>query len=957
VAKTFLDADFDLPRPTSSSRGAFTYATSDPEIVSVTPAGRATIKSNGTVTITASQASTDDWSAASVTYKVVVGVATPSLTGVDDITKTFGDEGFTMPLPKSGSAGAFTFSSGDELVIKIGAADGKVTIVGAGAATVTIKQAAAKGYAETSISRRITIGKATPTLSDLLVADKAFGSADFSLKPTSNSAGKITFSTDNAGIFEVNETTGSIRIVGVGTATLTAKQASTANYEAASVSATVTVRKGTPVLTWSPGTKTFGDADFELATPESPSNGKFTFSVAAEDSTRARILSTGRLSLLRAGTVSLTAKQDATNLWNEASVTGTLTIEKAAPTITNFVIPSKTYGDTAFDLGAPSSNSPAPFTYEIVTGTALDPSGVSSDAAVATVANLLTGGRVTLGEAGTVQIRARQVANENFTTGSVTATLTLNKASQLSNASPTFGFTPTSVMVSMPTTLALVGGAGSGAVTFSVVNAGTTQCIVSSNQQSASWSLYAMSTGTCGVKVSKAGDRNHLPIESATTNITVSNGQVTSPSQSVVAAVVQNGLVSHLDAANQSSYPGSGTTWFDLSGNNRNATLVGVSRNSAGYMVFSGSGYADWGQPLETGSSYSIDAWVWRNSTGGNQNIASTNQSPFWFASGPLCAGIAGQYSVTCLTNSTINAWMHVAMTFDDAGNVMKLYLNGSQVASSSTSQTFVKQWLTIGAHNNGSGAMSNLNGRIGSIRLYNRALSATEIFGNYSATAPHCTTSSCQNLAFWMDPADASTWTASNGAIATVADKSGSNRGLTQADPSMRPGLSSFTRNGRNYFEFASTTRLDSAPTTLSQPLTAFAVVRNGLGDGANRQVIGNTESPPSPVIYKSSGMWRQYASQELISSTPVDTSWHYISAVYNGSTSKLYLDGVLIAEGNTSTSGWSNSKILIGAASSSGFGWIGDIAEVMIFSGAMSTNDRQHTEKYLASKWGFSQ
>ncbi|MFM8388900.1 MAG: hypothetical protein ACKOA5_06620, partial [Actinomycetota bacterium] len=241
VTKTFLDADFDLPRPTSTSRGAYTFASSDSEVLSVTAAGRASIKSNGPVTITASQATTDDWLAASVTYKVVIGATTPELTGFDDLSKTFGDEGFTIAKPKSSATGAFTFASSDEKVIKIGESDGKVTIVGAGTATVSVKQAASKGYAETTISRKVTVGKATPVISDLLVADKEFGDGDFTLKPTSNSAGKITFTTDKSDVFKVDETTGSVRIVGVGSATLTAKQAATANYEAASVSVTVTV--------------------------------------------------------------------------------------------------------------------------------------------------------------------------------------------------------------------------------------------------------------------------------------------------------------------------------------------------------------------------------------------------------------------------------------------------------------------------------------------------------------------------------------------------------------------------------------------------------------------------------------------------------------------------------------------------------------------------------------------
>jgi hypothetical protein len=252
---------------------------------------------------------------------------------------------------------------------------------------------------------------------------------------------------------------------------------------------------------------------------------------------------------------------------------------------------------------------------------------------------------------------------------------------------------------------------------------------------------------------------------------------------------------------------------------------------------------------------------------------------------------------------------------------------------------------------------MSNLNGRISSIRLYNRALSAIEVFGNYSATAPHCTSSSCQNVAFWMDPADTSTWTASNGAIASVTDKSGSNRGLAQSDASMRPGLSSSTRNGRNYFEFAGSQSLATGPVSMSQPVTMFAVVRNASTSSSNRQVVGNAENPPSPVLYVSGGVWRHYASAEAVSSTSTDQNWHYVSVVFNGSSSRMYLDGVLISSENPGGNGWASTPITIGADIAGSLGWVGDIAEVMIFSGALSTNDRQHTEKYLAGKWGFTQ
>ena len=55
--------------------------------------------------------------------------------------------------------------------------------------------------------------------------------------------------------------------------------------------------------------------------------------------------------------------------------------------------------------------------------------------------------------------------------------------------------------------------------------------------------------------------------------------------------IVSDGLVLCLDAANPRSYPGSGTSWYDLSGNGNNGTLVngvGYSSDNAGSLVFDG---------------------------------------------------------------------------------------------------------------------------------------------------------------------------------------------------------------------------------------------------------------------------------------------------------------------------------------------------------------------------------
>jgi len=59
--------------------------------------------------------------------------------------------------------------------------------------------------------------------------------------------------------------------------------------------------------------------------------------------------------------------------------------------------------------------------------------------------------------------------------------------------------------------------------------------------------------------------------------------------------ITTNGLVLCLDASDRNSYPGTGTTWYDVSGNGYNATLTnGPTWSSTGYFIFDGSNdYAD----------------------------------------------------------------------------------------------------------------------------------------------------------------------------------------------------------------------------------------------------------------------------------------------------------------------------------------------------------------------------
>ena len=421
ITKTFGDADFDIVAPTSASTGAFTFSSSNANVVSVTAAGRASIKGVGTATITASQAATDDHLAATTTMTVRVNRAGAGLSGFTDVSKVFGDPKFTLTAPKSAGSGAFTYASDDTKVVTVDASSGEVTIVGAGSATITATQAESATHASGTISAKVTVDKAAPAITKFDPSDVKFGD-EFTLAPESTSRGAFTFSTDKTDVFEVNASTGRVKVIAMGTATLTVRQAATANYEAASKSVTVTVARATPSI----GSFTLPAMSYDdVVTPTAPtSNSSGAFTYSSSDPLKVEVRSNGTLKAVGVGTVTITATQAETARYRSGSTRVTITVDKAAPTLTNFVIPAKTVGDAPFPLTPPTSTrTPASFTYAVVPA-----SSPSVPVAMSAVAEVSSSGVVTILGAGEVVIRATQVGDTNYVTATIDATLTVSPA-------------------------------------------------------------------------------------------------------------------------------------------------------------------------------------------------------------------------------------------------------------------------------------------------------------------------------------------------------------------------------------------------------------------------------------------------------------------------------------------------------------------------------------------------
>jgi hypothetical protein len=195
---------------------------------------------------------------------------------------------------------------------------------------------------------------------------------------------------------------------------------------------------------------------------------------------------------------------------------------------------------------------------------------------------------------------------------------------------------------------------------------------------------------------------------------------------------------------------GSGTTANDSSGNNNNGTLVNgptwTTGKLGGALSFDGvNDYVGLGNPssLNFSGQITFGAWIKPQANDGLRNIAahgyrlSPNQEVFFrINTGSYQVGSwDGDSRVTsyAIPAEDVNNWVHLVGLYD--GSNWKLYRNGVAVSSASYSVgaiTVSENWA-IGAR--GTGTERFFNGLIDDVRLYNRALSDTEIKALYYAT------------------------------------------------------------------------------------------------------------------------------------------------------------------------------------------------------------------------------
>ena len=224
--------------------------------------------------------------------------------------------------------------------------------------------------------------------------------------------------------------------------------------------------------------------------------------------------------------------------------------------------------------------------------------------------------------------------------------------------------------------------------------------------------------------------------------------------------IITSGCVLSLDAADIFSYPRTGTTWRDLSGNNNNGTLTNGPTFSAANMGSISLDGADDQIDCGTNSSLNISdnltlgIWVKFNSLSsapslitkqwcsGNQfsyawGMYSDGRMYYSFDSDGNCGSITGEYTST---NAVCTTGIWYCLNVVHTSTSINLYSNGRLIPgtiSGGYGTIYISSVpVRLGVYRNLSGAFASyLNGNIAQTVMYNRALTAAEILQNYNAT------------------------------------------------------------------------------------------------------------------------------------------------------------------------------------------------------------------------------
>lgn len=218
--------------------------------------------------------------------------------------------------------------------------------------------------------------------------------------------------------------------------------------------------------------------------------------------------------------------------------------------------------------------------------------------------------------------------------------------------------------------------------------------------------------------------------------------------------LITTGLQLHYDTNNAASYSGSGPNLTDLSGNGRHGTLENspsftTLSATAGGGVLSFNGTNQYISTTYTpANTCTISIWFYNNLNYSDFNrgifstynigVANSTNGIYMGTRSPslnLSRDANFGYANSVLPSLTINTWYNVTVTSDPSGTsgtgTIKVYLNGNLQTTLTGAKTTHAAVLNIGRSRYDANYWS---GYLGSVMVYNTALSDTDVLTNYNS-------------------------------------------------------------------------------------------------------------------------------------------------------------------------------------------------------------------------------
>jgi parallel beta-helix repeat protein len=433
--KTYGDAAFALTATASSGLQVSYRVVSGPATIN---GYTITLTGTGIITVEASQAGDNSYNAATPVQQSFTVAAPPTVSKQNQTIsflnisdKTYSDAPFTLnATASSGLPVSYRILSGPATI-----SGNIITITGTGEVWVEASQTGNASFnAAPSISQNFIVAKADQTINFPAISNKTMSDAPFTLNATASSGLPVSYRILSG---PATLSGNIVTITGNGAVWIEASQAGDGNYNwAPSTSQNFTVNassaKASQMITFPAlPNKTYGDAAFKISATAS-SGLPVSFRVVSGPAT----ITGSTVRITGVGTVTIEASQDGNGIYSPApSVSQSLTVAKAAQTITFGNLADKTFGDGSFALAA-SSSSGLLVSFRVVSGPAT-----------------ISGNTVTLTGAGTVTVEALQAGNSIYNAATpVQQSFTVNKANQTINfgsladktlGDPTFALTAT----------------------------------------------------------------------------------------------------------------------------------------------------------------------------------------------------------------------------------------------------------------------------------------------------------------------------------------------------------------------------------------------------------------------------------------------------------------------------------------------------------------------------------